>query len=67
MEIWLIFIFMLIWMPMSALCVITGIMIGRGRRKYTEPTLSADDKRRAEREKRELDNFWSYTGDEQPR
>lgn len=67
MEIWLIFIFMLIWMPMSALCVIAGIMIGRGRHKSVEPTLSADDKRRAEREKRELDNFWSYTGDEQPR
>lgn len=67
MDIWLMLILMLLWMPMSALCVFAGIWLGKSKRRTTEPIMTAEDKRRAEREKRELDNFWSYTGDENPK
>lgn len=57
---------MAIWMGICVLCVIAGIILGIKRQKeYTHEPMTEEQKRKKEKNERELQNFFSYNGDKQ--
>ena len=57
---------MAIWMGICVLCVIAGIILGIKRQKeYTPEPMTDEQKRKKEKNERELQNFFSYNGDKQ--
>ena len=55
-----------VWMLMCLFCIVTGIILGTKKQKEAEPKpISEAEKRKIEKERRELNNFMSYTGDTQ--
>ena len=66
LNILLTLILMTLWMSLCGMCLIAGAFLGRRlqvRREKNE--LSGEELRALERDRRELENFWRYTGDTQ--
>ena len=58
-------ILVLLWLTSCALCAAVGFFVGKNYKKpkpITEPELSEAEKRRIEREQKELENFFLYDG-----
>lgn len=62
-----ILILTMIWLFTCAMCAVGGFFIGRkAKKKRTSvPPPAPADKEEIERFKKEMDNFYSYTGTEQ--
>ena len=55
-----------VWMLMCFFCIVAGIILGTKKQKEAESKpISEAEKRKIEKERRELNNFMSYTGDSQ--
>lgn len=61
-------ILVILWLVSCALCTAAGFFLGKNYKKpkpITEPELTEAEKRRLERERKELENFFLYDGSEQ--
>lgn len=66
MDFLLMLILNTLWIGICFACIIAGISLGIKRQKTIEPIpISEDEKKKREREERELKNFWTYNGDVQ--
>ena len=66
MELILMLILNAVWMLICFFCIVAGIILGIKKQKEAEnKPISETEKRRIEKERRELNNFMSYTGDSQ--
>lgn len=52
-----------VWAVICALCGVIGYK--KGREAGKAPKLTEEEQRKLDQEKRELTNFWNYTGDNQ--
>lgn len=61
-------ILVMLWLVSCALCTAAGFFVGQNYKKpkpIKEPELTEAEKRRIERERKELENFFLYDGSEQ--
>ena len=57
-------LFLTIWIVLSIVCFFIGMLLGKKQKPET-PKLTQEEKRKQEKETRELLNFYAYNGDKQ--